>query len=125
MRLHRRNTRGLVQSDAQGFRLASRVDWTCSVLAGVNQHQYISQTTISDIDGATSLGFKVNDHVSLSPRFVEMAGHRSLFGPPRIHDEDVAEPGSGQLRSGSGFRSRPTPSVRSPAASTTAPANDR
>jgi hypothetical protein len=57
-------------------RLALR--WTAGL--GVNQHQYISQTTIGDADGIVALDIRITKNVTLSPAFTQMVGNRELFG---------------------------------------------
>jgi hypothetical protein len=56
-------------------RLALR--WTAGL--GVNQHQYISQTTVGDADGIAALDIKVSKNVTISTAFTQMVGHRELF----------------------------------------------
>ena len=46
---------------------------------GINQHLFIPQTTISNLDLGLSIGVPLGP-VSVSPFFLETVGHRSLFG---------------------------------------------
>jgi hypothetical protein len=47
---------------------------------GLNQHQFQSQTTISNVESTTSGEVFSNDHMVLAPVVTVMTGHRSLFG---------------------------------------------
>ncbi|HWQ53482.1 MAG TPA: TorF family putative porin [Bryobacteraceae bacterium] len=67
-------------SVAHGFELSSRLTLNTSLGVGLNQHYYQTQTTISDVDGVASLDIRLTRHLVISPGFVQMVGHRSLFG---------------------------------------------
>jgi hypothetical protein len=53
---------------------------TPAATAGLNQHQYIRQTTISDLDLGLTAEMPLGKHWKASAQAIEMIGHRSLFG---------------------------------------------
>lgn len=63
-----------------GFELSPRLTLNALLGVGLNQHYYQPQTTISDVDGTVSLDIRLTRYLVISPGFVQMVGHRSLFG---------------------------------------------
>ena len=47
---------------------------------GVNQHLIIANTAVSNLDLGVAVDFQVSRHLILSPFFMRMIGHRTLFG---------------------------------------------
>ena len=47
---------------------------------GVNQHLIIANTAVSNLDLGVAVDFHVSRHLILSPFFMRMIGHRTLFG---------------------------------------------
>jgi len=55
-----------------------------SVGLGVNQHQWITQTAVSNLDLGVSLDIPMG-HVTFSPFFTRMIGNTSLFGSHNMY----------------------------------------
>jgi hypothetical protein len=62
------------------FRLPHGLQGATTLGVGVNQHQYVEQTTISNIESTTSVQVFNNERYSIEPFVTVMTGHRSLFG---------------------------------------------
>jgi hypothetical protein len=50
---------------------------------GLNQRLYQPNTTVSNVDLGVSADFKIGSRLTASPSFIQMIGHRTLFGRHR------------------------------------------
>ena len=67
-------------SIAKSIRLPHGIRASSLLGVGLNQHQYQSQTTISNVESTTSFDLYRNESISIVPFVTVMVGHRSLFG---------------------------------------------
>ena len=52
---------------------------------GVNQHLIIANTAVSNLDLGLAVDFRVSRHLTLSPFFMRMIGHRAFFGSHNLY----------------------------------------
>ena len=52
---------------------------------GVNQHLIIANTAVSNLDLGLAVDFRVSRHLTLSPFFMRMIGHRTFFGSHNLY----------------------------------------
>lgn len=74
----------------QPFRIAG-LRGESGLLAGLNQHQFQSQTAISNVEWTTSLDAITRDRVVITPFLTVVAGHRTLFGRHAVFGMRVAQ----------------------------------
>lgn len=72
------------------FELSPRLLLNTGLGVGLNQHQYQPATTISNVDGTVSLDIRISRRFTLSPGFIQMVGHRSLFGRHRAFSLEMS-----------------------------------
>ncbi len=65
---------------AHSFATKWKITLTPAITVGVNQHMYQPHTTISDADLGLTAEAPLNSHLKVSAFFMQMVGHRSLFG---------------------------------------------
>jgi hypothetical protein len=70
-------------SIGHSFPVRERMTLQPTLGIGVNQHLYGPNTAVSNVDLGVSADFRVNSRLTACPTFVQMIGHRTLFGRHR------------------------------------------